>query len=506
MKTAEMWDTWMFFEDGVHYLFYLHKSNGTVWDGISLATSRDGVHFEEMGVIIEKRADAAWLGTGSTWRVDGQYALNYSEERGGVQGIYFATSKDLLHWTKRDEIPMFQPNPRWYDDTATGRWDCIWVVKQAEDKYTGYLTARPWSRHSNLSCVSVGKVTSADGLHFEAAAPPRFIWEGIPPMNVYEVGAVERIGGRYYMIIGMSEDSLGNRQLWRQNVGNTGMYCFVSDTVDGPFALQQAHPRLLVSEDRMTYFARFYPFGNRMLLSHHSVERCNYPGKRAGVWMATLKTATPDEQGALRLGYYEGNDALSGERIPLRLDQACCVYPALGNRDFQSGSDCLRFRQIAQGQIVMTEAAFEPHVGAMIQATLRVDEAGLVSGTAGFYFQHVETPCGELPVKIGIPDYADGATLPSGTGIFFSTKGVCELGRLWESGKFDVDNVVDIGIEVGRTHRVLILVRNSMLEIYLDGWLVQCYSMAAFPSGRFGFACENAAVDFSDLAAWTMTL
>jgi hypothetical protein len=268
------------------------------------------------------------------------------------QGIYFATSPDLLIWTVCRDMPALQPDPRWYDNTATGRWDCIWVVKTAEGRYTGYLTARPWSGDSGLTYESVGKVVSADGLHFSAARPPLFVWNGLPRMNVFEVGAVERIHGRYYMIIAMAEEELGNRQLWRQNMGNTGMYCFTSDSLDGPFALQKENPRLLVSKDRMTYFARFYRCGEQTLLSHHSIERCGYAKKRAGVWMAPLKSAKPDDNGILRLGYYEGNEALKGEAIELTRDHAVRISADRGP-GLRYGRLALHIRHIDLGKILM---------------------------------------------------------------------------------------------------------------------------------------------------------
>ena len=88
-NVKEIWDTWLYYENGIHYLFTLHKSEGLVWDGISLSISKDGVHFQEQGIIITKRADAEWLGTGSTWRVGDKVYLNFSECRGGIQSIFF---------------------------------------------------------------------------------------------------------------------------------------------------------------------------------------------------------------------------------------------------------------------------------------------------------------------------------------------------------------------------------------------------------------------------------
>ena len=95
-----MWDTWLYYHEGVHYLYYLHGRAADEWDGISVATSEDGVHFQEFGPIVSKRDDAQWLGTGSVWRAGEKFILNFSESRDGVQAVFFAQSDDLLHWER----------------------------------------------------------------------------------------------------------------------------------------------------------------------------------------------------------------------------------------------------------------------------------------------------------------------------------------------------------------------------------------------------------------------
>ena len=40
-KVDQLWDTWLYYHEGIHYLYYLHKSTaGGRWDGISVATFR----------------------------------------------------------------------------------------------------------------------------------------------------------------------------------------------------------------------------------------------------------------------------------------------------------------------------------------------------------------------------------------------------------------------------------------------------------------------------------
>ena len=65
------------------------------------------------------------MGTGSTWKSpafdkDGKFYMNFSEEIGGRQNIYFAESTDLLHWTRlKGEEYRFVQNEQWYIEEGT---------------------------------------------------------------------------------------------------------------------------------------------------------------------------------------------------------------------------------------------------------------------------------------------------------------------------------------------------------------------------------------------------
>ena len=166
---ARLWDTWLYYHDGTHYLFYLHRSRagGGGYDGMSVATADDGVHFDDRGPIIHKAKDANWLGTGMVWRAGDQFMLNFSEERSGVQEIFFAESDDLLHWRRLpDEEYVCRSDPRWYAESPTftkQRWDCIWVLPRDDGPgYIGFLTAVAKDGPPGL-CGTAGCVVSADG-------------------------------------------------------------------------------------------------------------------------------------------------------------------------------------------------------------------------------------------------------------------------------------------------------------------------------------------------------
>ena len=115
-----MWDTWLLAQphDGAAPPFYLNYLSdcdascggptGGAWNGVGAATSTDGVHFADEGVVIHKDSGATWLGSGSVLRsASGEYVMNFSEEYdcdkgcgNGCQSIFFATSADLVTWTR----------------------------------------------------------------------------------------------------------------------------------------------------------------------------------------------------------------------------------------------------------------------------------------------------------------------------------------------------------------------------------------------------------------------
>ena len=280
--TGRMWDTWLYFRDGTYFLYYLANC-GRSWDNVSLATSPDGVRWLEHGVILRKRPDAVWMGTGSTWRSpvfdrDHKYYLNFSEWRGNQQTIFFAESTDLVHWKRLTDEYEFGPDARWYNvnDGNNSRWDCIYTLPCESGGLYGYWTATP--RNETQGRFGFGE--SADGVKWRSLPPPV-----VHDVGAGEVGAVERIGDKYYMMFG------------------TGgmMVTLVAEEPDGPFRPAEKNFRLLSGH---TYFSRFFPSPDGLLVNHHSIAR------DGGVFFAPLKATQVDEQGTLRLTWWRGNEKL----------------------------------------------------------------------------------------------------------------------------------------------------------------------------------------------------
>ena len=301
-QTGVMWDTWLLLHGGTYHLYYLAKSGGQ-WDNISMATSADGVHWTERGRILAKADGVTWMGTGSTWKSpafekEGKFQMNFSEWRGPRQTIFFAESKDLLRWTRLGGELEFTQDTRWYEEK--GRWDCIWTIPRPGGGLYGYWTATP----NKATGGQFGFGETLDGVTWKALEPPRVhgVGEG-------EVGAIEKIGGRYYMMFG----------------SGGLMVTLLADQPHGPFHAAKRNSRLLSGH---TYFARFFPTPGGMLVNHHAIARSGM------VYLGTLKRAVVDPQGTLRLGWWEGNDKLKHAAIEATEKGTFCFFD---DRDVASG-------------------------------------------------------------------------------------------------------------------------------------------------------------------------
>ena len=119
------WDTWIVPHQGRFLMFYIRITPGKVraapppslgegWDGVSLATSDDLLHWTEEGAVLEAADDAAWLGTGIDPR--GGRALHHECLRG-------ASRRSTGHRLRRVDgppkmaaaPPALRPASRWRD-------------------------------------------------------------------------------------------------------------------------------------------------------------------------------------------------------------------------------------------------------------------------------------------------------------------------------------------------------------------------------------------------------
>jgi len=427
-QTGNMWDTWLFHHGGTNYLYYLANSQGP-WNNISMAVSPDGVHWTEQGRILRKGMDVTWMGTGSTWQSprfeqDGDFHMNFSEWKGPRQTIFFAKSKDLLHWTRLGNEYEFVQDERWYE--KNGRWDCIWTIPRPGGGLYGYWTASPKAATGGR----FGFGETLDGITWKALPPPK-----VSGVGEGEVGAIEEIGDKYYMMFG------------------TGglMLTLVADRAEGPFAPAGKNPRLLAGH---TYFARFLPTPDGVLVNHHSIARDGQ------VYFGTLKTAVVDNEGTLRLGWWKGNEKLKQEAIEVKL-------PALPAE--------------AVPTVVMLASKFDASGGLVMEGAFKL-------------------PASKEAQPVGL-FLAQGDD--SGTAILVHANGSVELGPMRaDSSGFKAEQSVDREWKFNPVVRFRLLLKGSLLELYLDDLLMQCYSLPQNSSGRIGVILAGDPSAVTALKAW----
>ncbi len=350
-ETGNMWDTWAFCHEGAYYMYYLANSGDKGWDNISMASSTDGVDWQERGPILKRRAKSIWMGTGSAWKSprfeqDGRFLMNFSAAEGATrrQTIFFAESHDLVHWTRLGDECEFEQDTRWYE--PEGRWDCIFTVPDPNGGLHGYWTATP--KEGGL----FGFGRSEDGLKWESLPPPAV--EGAPALG--EVGGVAVFAGKYYMMYGTG--------------GSYLMLSLIADRPEGPFRAAGKNFNLLGGH---TYFCRFFTVPEGTLVNHHAMARDGQ------VYGAPFKRAHVDAEGTLRLLWWPGNEKLKHTPVPLAASRpgqglVSMIEPAL---DVTAGV-------VLDGVLTLPPSAEEPLAGVYIECagSESVAICGASDGTA----------------------------------------------------------------------------------------------------------------------------
>lgn len=332
------WDTWMYYANDTYYLYYLITETSP-GEGFGVAVSKDGVHFKDKGPQLTASKDMViYLGTGAVWpNPTGKYPpyyCNYSEwrrENGSyVQTIHFAESNDLIHWKKRDDIPAFRPDSSAYRlyDRDGARWDCIYPIKTKSGGYMGALTASPIGRDG------FGLAETKDGLHWIAISPPEIDLTPFKGGQGIEAGAVHEINGRIYAIIGCYTHPFS-------------MGIFTADTVTGPYLPQKKNFAFFSNREVMhAYFARFLEKDDDLLVNFHVLSREYTDMNRPYTWLAPLKKAVTDDEGILRLMWWNGNEALYGDPIDADTDSMILetfLHPQESVRFLLTGNTMLDF-------------------------------------------------------------------------------------------------------------------------------------------------------------------
>ncbi len=253
-----LWDFWFAQHGGRHHMFYLQADRALEnpdlrhWNvSIGHATSSDLVHWNEAPDAIAPERDwtpddgpeppdtcTTW--TGSVLEHDGLFYMFYTgtrhSEKGLIQRICLATSKDLTHWQKHG-APIVEADSRWYEKFSDGTWqDESWrdpfVFHNPDDgRFHMLITARV--NHGDPS----GRGTIA-----HAVSDNLLDWEVKPPIveagkyAELEVPQVMHAGGRYYLLFSTSVPRYAQAHLaTRKTPPVTGSHYLIGPSPLGPF-------------------------------------------------------------------------------------------------------------------------------------------------------------------------------------------------------------------------------------------------------------------------------
>jgi len=182
-RAGKIWDTWIYYHDGKYYMYYLAGSGGH-WDGHELATSEDGVHWKEQGVMIKPRAGVTWMGTGHIWKSPDfakthQWVMNYSEWFGDKpQGPFLGQKKNHNVFGKGCNIyfPRFfhnAPGGPLVNHFYTGGTVFAAPLKAIEIDREGVLRLKWWKNNNRLKAKPVKTRLVAAGAAYPSS--PRML-------------------------------------------------------------------------------------------------------------------------------------------------------------------------------------------------------------------------------------------------------------------------------------------------------------------------------------------
>jgi len=447
--TGNLWDTWMYYHEGIFYLYYNPSPRGpkgltNTWSGVALAISSDGIHWQEYGEVIEKPPEVVFTGAGAVWPAGDRFIMNFSEWRGpigedsGRQTIFFAESRDLIHWQPLGSEYEFRQDERWYE--PNGRWDNIWSIPRPEGGYYGYWAAAPKNKQ-----VGIGFGESDDGISWRAL-PPALI-EGTVPSDKAVVQGTEVSGayyrqGKYYVLLRPST--------------NLDIVTMVSDSAGGPFQPAPQNHRLMT--DTTSYFLRFLDVGDDVLVNHHSWEvplggRLEIDPER--VYLAPLKRAQWDDKGTLRLMWWEQNNLAKGKSLPISPIKSI------------------------PGSLPLLDSLFDPQETLILEGMMSLPDSKDKAPT-GLYIQ---------------------GTGKKGTGFLVYQNGRVEYGDMSSDGSaFEKIGHADRGLQFEEKAHFRLILKGSLTEFYLNDYLMQCYSTSEPGTGRIGFIGSES--DFDELKAW----
>lgn len=440
-------DNCMIYSNGTYYLFSMyHKENSDKYNNIWLATSKDGIHFEDYGCVVEDFSDYIWAM--KVYRTEDAYYINSgSFSQNGKQAVLkFWKSYNLVEWEYVPEMDIESPEL----ENEKIRLDCMNVVKY-NGKYYGYATGQ----YSFL--------TSDDGIHW-TIHPANINYNPFPEYNValggFEVADCIEIDGSFYMFCG-GFGHLG--------MSGYGVYLYKSENPDGPFTPCLPYYRINGTSKRwVNMWERFFIKDGIYLAHNYMYDGYSY--EKGNVYLPPLKQLKKTDQ-KLCLEWWNGNNTLYGD-IYISYTSLIATSPECSV--LSSETDECNF----------SEKIPLPENGTVIEAELTLAENSFTEySKGGIYLAEDEN---------------------SGSAILFDTYGKCEIAYIKDNQIKFIDDTIGFGstapyyLESGKTYSIRILSKGGMFEIYVDDLYLQTFNNAHTPESfskaftSFGaISCRN---------------
>lgn len=512
-----MWDPTVLYFKGQYYMLSMYRNEAEKPNyGMWCAKSEDGVHWEDLGCVLEEEFEIYKM---FAYVCGDEVIINHGsfsqKGLGGNDTLRFYKSKDMTDW---EFMYASHPDARWYNEN--GRWDHMYCMAKNPDKPEegcfGYVVATPKPEHHS----SWGILESDDGYHFKVLPPPVIDWSQIPYIDMLEGGGCEKIGEKYYYIGGM----VG----YPASFGYS-LFTFTADNPAGPFKPDLEAFRLcgfnpMPGRIFVQNLAAFCRGEKGELLVSNAIDA----GGLEKIFLLPMRKAVVDQDGHLRLGYWENNNLLKGKEIllPDNIFTMTCAH------EYQNPSE---------NEIIWDHPYFKIEDHTLEMKTLgNINDFQLEDFSMLVMleeeFDHKKGVLIEGKIKIAqFPSIREGETnkrlwRPSSVGIFVGEADHTGMAITLEAGhpynrhsyveNIDYNGVIKrtivdttdkscatvAGIDTDVEHRFVFLYRHNMFELYVDGLLVQCFVHLKEPAGRLGFIIQNAKCEISGLKIYQMNL
>ena len=501
------WDPTVVFHDGKYYVFAMYGGD-SVW----LATSEDGVHWRDYGVVLK----SAGFKNNRVWKpfvakVGDKFILNhgaFTDQGTNNNLLRFYESLDLIHWKYLYEVPI---DPKLY--RSNGRWDHMYTIPK-DDRNPGagawgYMVADP------IGHGGFGLMDSPDGIHFIPAKAPEILADfRIPTL---EIGGIKKIGQKYYLIGG---------NVNHYGFGGYGVYTYVADSPTGPFRPDLEAYRLTgTSGIDGNYYIHvlscFVQGSPEDLVSDPFTFRSSAGTDGQGTWLLPLRKAVVDPQGHLRLAYWPKNDLAKGNEVRVDTSANSVIFPpgqtasnpivkiaaAPDGILLHTDKDWRPFPWLESGKtrktIAVLNQRFDLNSGLIVEG--QINAKALLQGGygdarrsyAGFFIEGQERGSGTgILLEIGEPQWRASHIGRVQSDVSFRFESLDVTGR---------GSATVTGIDDGKDHTFRLWLRNGQMELYIDDLLMQSFFYAK-ATGRIGFFGQETEAFFSKLKFYSMNL